>query len=169
MAKGKYSKKRAQKQDPNAAAPDTAPDTGAAAPEAAEQQPDAGAAQAPVMNRDDLNPDDISLIDLDFERQAAENAAGREESTYGLWKYVWRFTQWKDKHQKPHTFKKKTYMWLMLFTGWAGGHRWYQGRYILAALSTLLFWTGIPVLLLVTDFMEVYPIKPDENGYITMK
>ena len=57
----------------------------------------------------------------------------------------------------------------MLFTGWAGGHRWYQGRRVLGAIETALFWTGIPAVLMVTDFMEVFPIKADENGMITMK
>lgn len=126
-------------------------------------------AQAPVMGRPETGKGaEKTLIDLDFERQAAQNAAGKEESTYGVWRYVWKVNQFINRHRKPHTFKKKTYMWLMLFTGFFGGHRWYQGRYILAALMTAFFWTGIPTILLVTDFMEVYPIKPDENGYITM-
>ena len=126
-------------------------------------------AQAPVMGRPETGKGaEKTLIDLDFERQAAQNAAGKEESTYGIWRYVWKVNQFINRYKKPHTFKKKTYMWLMLFTGFFGGHRWYQGRYILATLMTAFFWTGIPTILLVTDFMEVYPIKPDENGYITM-
>lgn len=127
-------------------------------------------AQAPVMPRSESGKlAETSLIDLDFERQAAENAVGMEESTYGVWRYVWKVNQFINQYKKPHTFKKKTYLWLMLFTGVFGGHRWYQGRYILAALSTLFFWTGVPTILMVTDLMEVIPIKPDENGYITMR
>ena len=127
-------------------------------------------AQAPVMPRSESGKlAETSLIDLDFERQAAENAVGMEESTYGVWRYVWKINQFINRYKKPHTFKKKTYLWLMLFTGIFGGHRWYQGRYILAALSTLFFWTGVPTILMVTDLMEVIPIKPDENGYITMR
>ena len=57
----------------------------------------------------------------------------------------------------------------MLFTGWAGGHRWYQGRRWLALLETLFFWTGLPTILLATDFMEIMPIKPDEDGYVVMR
>lgn len=58
---------------------------------------------------------------------------------------------------------------LMLFTGWCGGHRWYQGRRVLALLEPLFCWTGIPLILLVTDFMEVFPVQADEEGHITMK
>ena len=151
MAKGKYKKKN-----------QTSADSGAAAPKKE--------AQAPVMPRSESGKlAEKSLIDLDFERQAAENASGREETTYGVWRYVYKVNQFINRYKKPHTFKKKTYLWLMLFTGVFGGHRWYQGRYILAALSTLFFWTGVPTILMVTDFMEVFPIKADENGYITMR
>lgn len=128
------------------------------------------ASSAPVMTRPESGKGaEKTLIDLDFERQAAEHDAGVEETTYGIWRYVWKVNQFIDRHKKPHTFKKKTYLWLMLFTGFFGGHRWYQGRYILAALSTAFFWTGVPAILMVTDFMEVFPIKADENGYITMR
>ena len=136
------------------------------APEAA---PATEEAQAPVMTRAEAGLDgEKTLTDLDFERQAAQQAAGQEESTYGVWRYVWKVNQFINQHRKPHTFKKKTYLWLMLFTGFIGGHRWYQGRYILAALMTLFFWTGVPTIMLVTDLMEVIPVKADENGYITM-
>lgn len=123
---------------------------------------------APVMPREEM-PGEKSLTELDYELQAAQGAAGMRENTYGVWGPIWRFMTWYDGKKVPHTFKKKVYMWLMLFTGWFGGHRWYQGRRILALCETMLFWTGIPLILLVTDFMEIFPIKPDENGYITMK
>lgn len=110
-----------------------------------------------------------NMVDMDFELQAAQNAAGQKENTYGLWGPIWKFLVWYDSKRVPHRFKKKTYMWLMLFTGFFGGHRWYQGRKWLALFETLFFWTGVPCFLLVTDFMEVFPIKADEDGYITMK
>ena len=151
MAKGKYKKKNQTSAEAEATAP--------------KQE-----AQAPVMPRSESGKlAEKNLIDLDFERQAAENASGMEETTYGVWRYVYKANQLINRYRKPHTFKKKTYLWLMLFTGVFGGHRWYQGRYILAALSTLFFWTGVPTILMVTDFMEVFPIKADENGYITMR
>lgn len=125
---------------------------------------------APVMTREEMfGNEEKSLTDLDYELQAAQRAAGMKENTYGVWGPIWRLMQWHDSKKVPHTFKRKTYLLLMLFTGWFGGHRWYQGRRILALLETLFFWTGIPLIMLVTDFMEVFPVKADENGYITMK
>ena len=109
------------------------------------------------------------LAKMDFELQAAQHEAGVKENTYGVWGPIWKFMQWYDSKRVDHTFKKKTYMWLMLFTGFFGGHRWYQGRRWLALFETLFFWTGVPAIMLVTDFMEVFPMKPDENGYITMR
>ena len=110
----------------------------------------------------------VQLVQADFDRQAALEAAGEEDQVYGFWGKVYKVYNWY--HAKTHgfRFKKKTYMWLMLFTGWAGGHRWYQGRRLLGAFMTLLCWTGLPLVLCVQDFMEVYPIKEDENGYIVM-
>jgi hypothetical protein len=124
---------------------------------------------APVMAKEDMVDDRQTLADLDYELQAAQRAAGMRENTYGVWGPIWKLMTWYDSRRIPHTFKRRTYLWLMLFTGWFGGHRWYQGRRILALCETLFFWTGIPLILLVTDFMEVFPIKADEKGYITMK
>lgn len=108
------------------------------------------------------------LTELDYERQAVEAEAGKEETVYGLPGKLWKLlTRFESKHQR-HLFKKKTYLWLMLLTGWMGVHRWYQGRRILALFETLFFWTGMPLILLVTDLMEVIPVKSDENGYISM-
>lgn len=127
-------------------------------------------ASAPVMSRGDM-PDagGKTLTELDYEMQAAQRAAGMRENTYGVWGPIWRFMTWYDGRRVPHRFKRKTYLLLMLFTGWCGGHRWYQGRRVLALLETLFCWTGIPLILLVTDFMEVFPVQADEEGHITMK
>lgn len=120
---------------------------------------------APVM---EYRPEEDNLTDLDFKRQAAENAAGREETTYGPMGPVWRFLKWYDKKKGRHTFRKSTYLWLMLFLGWMGGHRYYQGRRVLGLLYTLFCWTGVPLILCITDFMEVFPLKADENGKVTL-
>ena len=124
---------------------------------------------APVLDMPEEESYARKLARMDFEMQAAQRAAGQKENTYGVWGPIWRFMQWYDSKRVEHTFKKKTYMWLMLFTGFFGGHRWYQGRRWLALFETLFFWTGVPAIMLVTDFMEVFPIKADENGYITMR
>lgn len=78
--------------------------------------------------RNDQSIGGDNLIAADFELQAAQNAAGVKENTYGVWGPIWKFICWYDSKRVEHRFKKKTYLWLMLFTGWAGGHRWYQGR-----------------------------------------
>lgn len=119
--------------------------------------------------RNDQSIGGDNLIAADFELQAAQNAAGVKENTYGVWGPIWKFICWYDSKRVEHRFKEKTYLWLMLFTGWAGGHRWYQGRRWLALLETLFFWTGLPTILLATDFMEIMPIKPDEDGYVVMR
>ena len=125
---------------------------------------------APIMSREDMGMEgEKTLTDLDYEMQAAQRAAGMRGNTYGVWGPIWRFMTWYDGRRVPHRFKRKTYLLLMLFTGWCGGHRWYQGRRVLALLETLFCWTGIPLILLVTDFMEVFPVQADEEGYITMK
>ncbi len=124
---------------------------------------------APVM--EDPHGDALEakkLMELDYEKQAAERAAGKEEQTYGVWGPLWRFLKWKESLKGKHRFKKKVYLWLMLFLGWAGGHRYYQGRKGLGLLYTLFCWTGIPLVLCVTDFMEVVPIKADEEGYVVL-
>lgn len=124
---------------------------------------------APVM--DDFkgeNSEARKLMELDYEHQAARAAAGQEENTYGIWGPIWRFLRWKESLKGRHRFKKKTYLWLMLFTGFAGGHRYYQGRWGLGLLYTAFFWTGIPLALCITDFMEVMPVKADEEGFIVL-
>ncbi|MBQ7059460.1 MAG: hypothetical protein IJM83_09220 [Firmicutes bacterium] len=124
---------------------------------------------APVM--DDLKGDKLEagkLMELDYEIQAAERAAGKEERTYGIWGPIWKFMKWREGLKGQHRFKKKTYLWLMLLTGFAGGHRYYQGRWGLGLLYTLFCWTGVPLALCVTDFMEVMPIAADEDGMVVL-
>lgn len=107
------------------------------------------------------------LVDLDFEEQAARNAAGMEEQVYGIWGVIWKINRFFDKYKKPHTVKKKTYLLLILFTGWFGGHRWYEKRYVLAVLYTAFFWTGVPLAMAILDGFQTFPLKADENGMIT--
>ena len=147
MAKGKYRDKRER------------------AAEATEKTQPEEVACAPVM---EMPKDDLNLTNLDFEYQAALNAAGKKEKIYGVWGPIWRVLEWYNQKKGSHTFKKRTYLWLMLFLGWMGGHRYYQGRRILGAFYTAFFWTGVPLIMCVTDFMEVMPLKADENGFVTL-
>lgn len=79
-------------------------------------------------------------------------------------------TRFFDRHEErqKHQITKKTYLLLLIFTGWIGGHRWYAHRWILAALYTLLFWTGIPLAMSLIDLLEVIPVEADENGRIEL-
>lgn len=120
---------------------------------------------------DDRSPDRSEaekLAGLDYERQALSIRTGRQEETYGIWGPIWRMLAALDRSKGSHRFHKKTYLWLMLVTGWLGGHRYYQGRWKLGLLYTLFCWTGIPLALCVTDFMEVFPIKADDDGCVVM-
>lgn len=118
---------------------------------------------------DDISQDPrVQLLQADFDKQAAQDEAGQEEEVYGFWGKVYKLYNAYHAKTRGFRFKKKTYLWLLFLTGWAGGHRWYQGRRILGAVETALFWTGLPLILCVMDFMEVVPLKPDEDGYVVL-
>ncbi len=72
----------------------------------------------------------------------------------------------KRENRQKQILKKKTYLTLLLLTGWIGGHRWYAHRWILAVLYTGLFWTGLPLAMSLIDLLEVIPVEADENGCI---
>ncbi len=151
MAKGKYRNKRLAAQ-------------GSAKADAAESAETWALAEEQMSHAEGA----AALVDLDFADQAARNAAGKEEKTYGIWGPIWKFLKWYDAKKGIHTFKKKNYLLFMLFLGWMGGHRYYQGRRILGLVYTAFCWTGIPLILCVTDFMEIIPRKADENGMVTL-
>ncbi|MBQ8953372.1 MAG: TM2 domain-containing protein [Clostridia bacterium] len=108
------------------------------------------------------------LMELDYEKQAAQIEAGGEEKTYGVWGAIWRFFKALDKKKGRYVFNKKTYLILLLLTGWMGGHRYYQGRRKLALLYTLFCWTGVPLALCITDLMEIIPVKADGDGKVRL-
>ena len=55
-----------------------------------------------------------------------------------------------------------------MFTGWFGGHRYYEKRYILGVLYTVFFWTGVPLAMAILDAIAVIPLKSDENGMVLL-
>lgn len=127
-----------------------------------------------VFSKEDMrgrDPNEVTpaqLADADFERQAARLAAGEEDEVFGFWGKVYKLQQ-KYEARIPHaTVKKKTYLILLVLLGWMGGHRYYEHRWVLGAIYTAFFWTGIPFAMCVIDAMIVIPKKADENGYITM-
>lgn len=112
------------------------------------------------------NADD--LVKLDFEYQAALETAGREQ-VYGVWGMLWKlWNRLSPSGRKEHSVNKKKYLLLMLFTGWFGGHRYYERRWILGILYTALFWSGIPLAMTMVDAMIAIPKKADETGSILL-
>lgn len=109
------------------------------------------------------------LVELDFAEQEARRSAGMEEKTYGIWGPIWRVMDWYNARRVPHAVNRKKYLWLLLLTGWIGGHRYYEKRWVLAILYTALFWTALPLAMCLIDALIVIPMKPDENGNITLR
>ncbi|MGN0983305.1 MAG: NINE protein [Gemmiger sp.] len=110
----------------------------------------------------------LELADLDFEKQAARAAAGQEEEVYGFWGKIYKLQQAVEKRVPHSTVRKKTYLLLLVLLGWMGGHRYYERRWVLGAVYTAFFWTGIPLAMCLIDAMIVIPKKADENGMIRM-
>ena len=107
------------------------------------------------------------IAKTDFALQDAMEDAGMEAKTYGIWGFFWRISRrWREREKHP--VKKKTYIWLLVLTGWMGGHRFYARRYYLGAIYLVFFWTLIPVMMSMLDLMEVIPIKSDEHGCVMM-
>lgn len=105
------------------------------------------------------------LVGLDFEYQAAIESVGQDK-VYGFWGFLWKIWNRFVPEKKPHQVRKKTYLLLMLFTGWIGGHRYYERRWVLGLIYSALFWSGIPFSMTVIDAMIAIPIKADEQGMI---
>ncbi len=69
-------------------------------------------------------------------------------------------------NRKKHLVNRKVYIWLCVLTGWFGGHRYYERRFVLAIIYTSLFWTALPFVFTIIDWMIAVPMQPDENGNI---
>lgn len=112
------------------------------------------------------NTDD--LVKLDFEYQAALETSGQDK-VYGVWGALWKlWNRFFPTAKEEHSVNKKKYLLLMLFTGWFGGHRYYEHRWIVGVIYSALFWTGIPLAMTMVDAMIAIPKKPDENGNILL-
>lgn len=119
------------------------------------------------MKTRDLDTTVHDIAKTDFALQDAMESAGMEAETYGIWGFFWRISRrWRERVKHP--VKKKTYIRLLVLTGWMGGHRFYAKRYYLGAVYLIFFWTLIPVMMSMLDLMEVIPIKSDENGCVMM-
>ncbi|MEE0801060.1 MAG: NINE protein [Gemmiger sp.] len=127
-----------------------------------------------VFDKEDIkgrDPNEVTpaqLADKDFERQAAANAAGEEDEVFGFWGKVYNLMNRYEAHMPHASVNKRTYLILLVLLGWAGGHRYYERRWMLGLLYTVFCWTGLPLAMCVVDAMIIIPKKADENGRVTM-
>ena len=117
---------------------------------------------------EDAPPNPAKLTDLDFEYQAAAEAAGKEQPVYGVWGKLWKLYNRLARKREKVQVSKKAYLWLLALTGWMGGHRYYERRWVLGIVYTAFCWTGVPLAMCVIDAMAVIPIKADESGRIQL-
>lgn len=61
--------------------------------------------------------------------------------------------------------KKKTYLLLMLL-GAFGAHRFYGKQWFTAVLYLATCWSGFSIAMTLIDFLQIIPMKADENGII---
>jgi len=121
------------------------------------------AAQNKKSEKVDIN----ELIAAQQELSDLKKQHGIEEKEGAVSKAISKGFDRRENRQK-HLISKKTYIILLLLTGWIGGHRYYARRWILGPLYTLLFWTGVPIAMSLIDLLEVIPMEADENGRIEM-
>ncbi len=71
----------------------------------------------------------------------------------------------KESRQKvPVNYKK--FLWLLVLTGWCGGHRFYARHYKVAITYLLLCWSGFSIAMSIIDLLQYIPYPVDENGNI---
>lgn len=99
------------------------------------------------------------------ELNALKKEYGLEEEEKGFKKVITNFFNRKENAPKV-LVNKKTYIWISILLGWAGGHRFYSKQYLLGMLYLVLFWSGIPLAMTIIDLMIIIPMKPDENGKV---
>ena len=105
------------------------------------------------------------LARVEDELRETKRAYGIEEKIPWWQKLGDRYYEWKDA-RVLHEVSRKKYLWLCVLTGWCGGHRFYERRWILGILYLALCWSGFPIAMAMVDFLIALPMKPDENGCI---
>lgn len=105
------------------------------------------------------------LADMEQALIEAKEAAGLAQKRNPLFRFIdKKVAEW-----KPKTFSKKRYVTLLLTCGWiCGAHCFYAGKKIKGVLYLLLSWTGISFAMSLIDWMQVVPMKADENGNIAL-
>lgn len=107
----------------------------------------------------------LDMALLEDELCETEKAYGQERELK-LWQRLGdRYFAWRENRQK-HMVNRRWYLFLTLFLGWAGIHRFYERRWILGLCYLGLSWTGFPVMMAVVDLMIALPMRADEKGSI---
>lgn len=116
-------------------------------------------------------PDPDDRIDLD-EYVAAKKELDELRRQHGIAPKEGRishmissFFERREAREKIPVNRKK-FLLLALFTGWAGGHRFYAHHYKVAIVYLLLCWTGFSIAMTIIDFVQYIPYPVDENGDI---
>lgn len=105
----------------------------------------------------------LAQAEDELHRLRAEH--GIEEKQGIIVRAINRYYDWKDNRTK-HLVGKKLYLVLALCTGWFGGHRFYEHRWLLGLFYLALSWTGFSAMLCGVDFLAALGTKADENGKI---
>lgn len=132
-------------------------------PEGEYRRPEIDQSYARNRSKDYVNLADMARAEDELQRTKEE--AGIVEK--GSWwkRLINRYYQWKDERPR-HFVRKRVYLILNLLLGWCGIHRFYERRWLLGLFYLCLFWTGLPAILCVTDFLIALPMKADEGGMI---
>lgn len=77
------------------------------------------------------------------------------------------FFDWREAKDRVSVSKKK-YLLLAVFTGIAGGHRFYTRKWITAILYLATCWSGFSIAMTIVDLLIVIPMEPDDKGNILM-
>lgn len=92
-----------------------------------------------------------------------QNIHDKEKRKWVL--FVEKCFEIKDKLNKPHRVRRKTYLWLCLLSI-VGVNQFYARRYVKGVLYLAIACTGISVALGFIDWMEALPKEVDADGYI---
>ena len=121
-----------------------------------------------------LTPDEmIELAVLQEELNVLKKEHGIKDEKKGLAKFFSLYFEKDEEIEKVEkkervlsVVNRKKYGWILVLTGWCGGHHFYAKRYKLAILYLLFFWTGFPAAMAIVDWLIWLPKPADENGNI---
>lgn len=97
------------------------------------------------------------------EKYGIEDPDKKEEGKIS--RMISSFFERQDARQKIPVNRKK-FLWLILLTGWCGGHRFYAHHYKVAIFYLLTCWTGMSIAMSIIDMLQYIPYPVDENGNI---